>query len=103
MSTCFVARDFRGTTLAEIAAQVRPLIERAESAGVVIDDGNIVDLIADNVYASIEDIRTAIVAAGLAQRFPRATAPAKFRANYEMYYDGLDNIRRHVNSGSFEE
>lgn len=59
----------------DIAAQVRPIIEAAERDGVEIHDGNVVDLLADNVepIVSLADIRVAITVAGLAPRFPNAT------------------------------
>jgi hypothetical protein len=49
-------------------------IGAAEREGVAIDDGNVVDLIADNSDADLTDIRMALVSAGLAMRFPCATA-----------------------------
>lgn len=51
------------------------VIHKAERDGVVIDDGNVVDLIADNItnFATLNEIRAALVRAGLASRFPRAT------------------------------
>lgn len=51
------------------------VIRKAERDGVVIDDGNVVDLIADNItsFTTLNDIRAALVHAGLASRFPRAT------------------------------
>lgn len=54
-------------------------IERAEKADCVIDDGNVVDLIADNVSASLADIRAALIYAGLDKRFPKATDSAMHR------------------------
>lgn len=61
--------------LTDIASRARRIIEAAETAGVAIDDGNVVDLIADNISdVSLSDIRCALVVAGLAPRFPRATS-----------------------------
>ncbi len=57
-----------------IAARCINLIKRAENDGIVIDDGNVVDLIADNLTTvPLSDIRAALVVAGLAARFPKAT------------------------------
>jgi len=62
--------------LGDIAAEARKIIARAEAAGVVIDDGNVVDLLADNISprVSLADIRCALVVAGLGGRFPRSTS-----------------------------
>lgn len=62
------------------------VIRKAERDGVVIDDGNVVDLIADNItsFTTLNDIRAALVRAGLASRFPRATRqrnPARRKRN----------------------
>lgn len=59
-------------SLVQIAEHARNLIAAAERDGVVIDDGNVVDLIADHVDASLTDIRTALVVAGFSARFSRA-------------------------------
>lgn len=58
--------------LTDIAEQCKDVILAAESAGLTIDDGNVVDLCADNIPASLSDIRSALVVAGLGSRFPRA-------------------------------
>jgi hypothetical protein len=61
--------------LINIAEQVRTIVQAAEAEGVRIDDGNVVDLIADNITrASLSDIRSAIVVAGYSARFPKATS-----------------------------
>lgn len=65
--------DGRIRPLADLDDFCRQTIEAAEAAGLVIDDGNVVDLIADNCNASLRDIREALVYAGFAQRFPQAT------------------------------
>ena len=60
--------------LAEYAPLVRDIIARAEADGLTIDDGNVVDLLADNLNdLSISQIRLALIVAGLAARFPRAS------------------------------
>lgn len=61
--------------LVDIAKQCRTIIESAESMGVTIDDGNVVDLCADNLpdKVSLQDIRCALVVAGFAVRYPKAT------------------------------
>ena len=61
--------------LTDIATRASALIAAAEADGVVIDDGNVIDLLADNITrASLDDLRCALVVAGYAQRFPRATS-----------------------------
>ena len=72
--------DKKGS-IEELATQAKKIIARAEKAGVEIDDGNVVDLIADNSNASLIDIRTALVVASLASRFPKATSPNYWRKN----------------------
>lgn len=60
--------------LTELAADARRAIEDAERAGITIDDGNVVDLLADrHPSLSLRTLRHALVSAGLAKRFPRAT------------------------------
>lgn len=65
--------------MTDLASSARKVLEKAEDAGLTIDDGDgtghgsIIDLLADNLEASISDLRTAIVIAGLAARFPRST------------------------------
>lgn len=60
--------------LVDVARECRAILEGAESAGVIIDDGNIVDLIADHLTTiPLDCIRDALVIAGLATRFPEAT------------------------------
>lgn len=66
----------RSQRLAALAADCMRVIDRAEEAGVTIDDGNVVDLCADNSAASLSEIRAALVIAGYSSRFPRATAGA---------------------------
>lgn len=63
--------------LTDIAMQVRAVITAAEADGLTIDDGNVIDLLANNISAhvSISDLRSALVVAGLAARFPHATRP----------------------------
>lgn len=66
--------QFIAPKLEEIAGRVRAIIADAEQAGVVIDDGNVIDLLADNItWIPLADLRDALVVAGLAARFPRAT------------------------------
>lgn len=62
-----------------LAARVKAVIAKAEADGVTIDDGNVVDLVADNCLASIDDIRLAIAFAGFAARFPNAVIIRKSR------------------------
>lgn len=60
--------------LPEIAKKCRAAIEKADRAGVMIDDGNVVDLCADKLpRVPLDTIRDALVVAGLAARFPKAT------------------------------
>ncbi len=62
-------------TLLAIAADCRRIIEAAEADGLTIGDGDVVDLIADNTPHALQTIREALVVAGYAPRFPRATHP----------------------------
>jgi hypothetical protein len=60
--------------LETLAHNVRQLITVADNNGWAMDDGNVVDYIADNISrASLSDIRTALVVAGYSARFPKAT------------------------------
>jgi hypothetical protein len=61
--------------LVDIAIGARLAIADAEAAGVAIDDGNVVDLLADRyTNVSLMDIRSALVVAGYSERFPKATS-----------------------------
>ena len=63
-------------TLEQLAQHARNLIVACEDDGVVVTDGTVVDLIADNTGgASLSDIRKALTIAGYSARFPRATTP----------------------------
>jgi hypothetical protein len=61
--------------LIDIATQVRAVIKAAEHDGLSVDDGNVIDLLADNIteHVSLSDLRSALVVAGYSARFPRAT------------------------------
>ena len=59
--------------LTSLATFCRERIEAAEADGLEISDGDVVDLVADNSDAPLELIRAALVVAGYAQRFPKAT------------------------------
>lgn len=61
--------------LVGVAQAARFLIRGAERDGISIDDGNVVDLIADNIPVSLWDIRCALVVAGYGSRFSRAIDP----------------------------
>jgi hypothetical protein len=63
-------------SLLDIAHNIRQLITLADNGGWALDDGNVVDYIADNIgpMASLSDIRAAIVVAGYSARFPKATS-----------------------------
>lgn len=60
-----------------VSLNIRAIIAKAEADGLTIDDGNVVDLIADNITnvatVTLDEIRAMLVTAGLAKRFPRAT------------------------------
>jgi hypothetical protein len=59
--------------LVEIAEVARKLIEAAERDGLTIDDGNVVDLLADNIQTiPLDTLREALIVAGYSARFPRA-------------------------------
>lgn len=68
-------RAGKPSQLVAVARRCRSIIRRADNAGLVINDGNVVDLCADNLPSrvSLNDIRDALVTAGLSARFPRAT------------------------------
>lgn len=59
--------------LTKLATFCRERIEAAEADGLEIDEGNVVDLIADNSDAPLQTIREALIVAGYSSRFPRAT------------------------------
>lgn len=62
------------TRLTDVAADVRAVIDRADAAGITLDDGNVIDLLADNIeHVSLRDLRDALVISGHGARFPRAT------------------------------
>lgn len=59
--------------LIQIATEVRRIIERADSADIALDDGNIIDLLADNLESEpLDTLRDALVVAGMGSRFPHA-------------------------------
>jgi len=61
--------------LMDVARECAAIIRRAEADGVVIDDGNVIDLLADNLTrVSLADLRSALAVSGLGARFPRATS-----------------------------
>lgn len=59
--------------LGELAVFCIRKIRAAENDGVMIDDGNVMNLICDNSDASIQRIRDALVLAGFIDRFPIVT------------------------------
>lgn len=66
--------------LVDIAEKCDQYIKAAEAAGVEIDNGNVVDLCADQSSCeyeeggfSLSDIRTALIVAGYGERFLEAT------------------------------
>jgi hypothetical protein len=61
-------------TLIEIARECEAVIDRAEAAGVTIDDGNVIDLLADNLEREpLRTLQDALVITRHGARFPRAT------------------------------
>lgn len=67
------ARASSPPQLTDIATRARQIIDAAEHDGLTIDDGNVVDLLANNIpRVPLNDLRSALVVAGLAARFPRA-------------------------------
>jgi hypothetical protein len=63
-------------TLVELAEECQDTISSAENDGLVINDSNVIDLLADNILdCPLDTFRHALVCAGLAQRFPQATHP----------------------------
>lgn len=72
--TSAAARCWSLASLVAIAGEARGIIAAAEADGVAIDDGNVVDLLADHLTrVPLDTLRDALVVAGLAARFPRAT------------------------------
>ncbi|RIL03112.1 MAG: hypothetical protein DCC71_15385 [Proteobacteria bacterium] len=62
-------------TGAELRKRVREIVAAAEADGVALDDGNVVDLLADQMpRVPLAELRAALVDAGLAPRFPKAVA-----------------------------
>ena len=68
-------------SLNQLASYCRRVVMAADVDGVEIDDGSVVDLCADQcatgnwpyLQPPLDDIRDALVVAGLAPRFPKAT------------------------------
>lgn len=59
--------------LIDIAKEARVIIDRARAAGVTVDDGNVVDLLADNMPSvPLDTFRYALAIAGAGNHFPRA-------------------------------
>ena len=55
------------------AARCRQLILEAEDCDLIIDEGNVIDLLADNITdVSLLHLRLALGASGLGSRFPKA-------------------------------
>lgn len=84
----------RPLLLAEVANLCRNLVEGADAAGVELDDGNVVDLCADNLpqAVTLSDIRCALVVAGLAPRFPKATSLPKIASQSRHDFEGYPGI-----------
>lgn len=62
--------------LIDLANFCKRKIAAAEKDGLIIDDGTVVDFIADNSNAPLATIRSALVVAGLRDRFPFACREA---------------------------
>ena len=71
--------------LTALATFCRERIEAAEADGLEISNGDVVDLIADHSDAPLQTIREALVVAGYASRFPRATHPSATARNDPRY------------------
>jgi hypothetical protein len=58
--------------LASIAKVIKAVIRNAEQSGLRVDDGNVTQLLADNLPKDIcyIDIGSALVVAGFSKRFP---------------------------------
>jgi hypothetical protein len=54
---------------------VAAIIGRALRDGIALDDGNVIDLLADNIEAPLDDLRAALARSAFASRFPKACAP----------------------------
>lgn len=60
--------------LMDIAIEVKIIIDRADKAGIHLDDGNVIDLLADNLTEEpLSTLRDALVVSGHGARFPKAT------------------------------
>lgn len=78
------------TSIEELGRHALLIIAAAEHVGLRIDDSNVIDLLADNISAPLQDLRTALVTAGLGQRFPKATSDSQ---NIEYGTCGRDGCR----------
>lgn len=62
--------------LMDVARECKRLIDRVDSTDPgMLDDGNVIDFLADNVTPAVSliDLRCALVVSGHGQRFPKAT------------------------------
>lgn len=65
-----------------LANDCRVIIQRADHAGVAVDAGNVIDLLADNVTgASLDELRAALDAAGYGDRFQTKPTGRSIRAD----------------------
>jgi hypothetical protein len=88
-----MTRDGKVMPLIELAKFCLECINDAEKDGVKIDDGNVVDLIADNSDAPLVTIREALVVAGLSHQFPNATSCRMRDGAASRYLYPADNHR----------
>lgn len=64
-------------TLAQAAELAKQVIAAARADGVAIDDGNVIDLLADNIVPPypLATLRQLLIVGGMANEFPRACIP----------------------------
>lgn len=78
-------------------------LHMAKFDGVEIDDGNVIDLIADNSDADTGDIARALAAAGLNKRFPLSSIAATDCEGILLLADLTGPIIRNVARDAFKE
>ncbi len=80
--------------LIDLAKLCRNRIESARQTGLTIDNGNVVDLIADNCEESLTDIKAALVVAGYHERFSKAIHTESHQPYEEgdVEYWGMENF-----------
>jgi uncharacterized protein with von Willebrand factor type A (vWA) domain len=60
----------------QLARKAAKIVVDAEDAGIEIDDSNVIDLLADNLPGTLDELRAALRAGGMSSRFPKASKAA---------------------------